>query len=78
MFERVLNMHQVLNASFWLHQNSKYASGSEYATCSEYASGSQYPRVLNMPGLHKVMNSPEYAQIIPIYAWKCLNMFADL
>ena len=29
--------------------------------------------VLNMPGLHRVLIMPEYAWIIPGYAWMCLN-----
>ena len=28
----------------------------------------------SMPGLHRVPNMPEYARIIPGYAWLCLNV----
>ena len=54
---------------FWISQGSEYASGSEYNTGSayvrvtqgsEYASGSEYARVLNFPGLHRVLDIPEY------------------
>ena len=32
MFDRVLNMPQILNMpTFWIYQGSEYASGSEYA-----------------------------------------------
>ena len=70
-------------------QGSEYASDFEYASAlnipglwicqgSEYASDSEYVRVLdtvlNMPGLHGVLNMPEYAWIIPGYAWLCLNV----
>ena len=30
--------------------------------------------VVNMAGLYKVLNMPEYAWIIPGYAWLCLNV----
>ena len=33
---------------------------------------SEYTRVLNMPGLHKAVNLPEYAWILA-YDWKCLT-----
>ena len=36
--------------------------------------GSGYTTVLNMPGLHRVLNIPEYACIIPGYAWLCLDV----
>ena len=47
--------------------------------------GYEYALVLNMPefwiyqcsdlsGLHRVLNMPEYAEIIPEYAWFSLNM----
>ena len=40
----------VLNiAGVWICQDTEYASGSEYV------------RVLDIPGLHSVLNMPEYA-----------------
>ena len=36
--------------------------------------GSGYTTVLNMPELRKALNIPEYAWIIPGYAWLCLNV----
>ena len=30
--------------------------------------------VLNMPGLHRVLNMPEYARMISKYAWTCPDM----
>ena len=52
--------------------------GSEYAFVFEF----EYSRVLNMPGLHMVLNMPEYAAEwflnMPEYAkicvWMCLNL----
>ena len=59
----------VLNKpGLWICQGSEYASGSEYVK------GSGYTTVLNMPGLHRVLNMPEYAWIIPGYAWLCVNV----
>ena len=46
---------------FWIYHDSEYASGFKYA------------KVLNMPGLHRALNMPEYAWIIPEYVWLCLN-----
>ena len=42
--------------------------GSEYASVSDF----EYIRVLNMPGLHKVLNISEYAWIYN--SWTCLNI----
>ena len=36
--------------------------------------GSGYTTVLNMPGLHRVLNMPEYTWIIPGNAWFYLNL----
>ena len=50
---------------------------SECISGSEYASGFENGRVLNKPGLHKVLNMPEYARIsmnMPEYARISLNM----
>ena len=40
---------------FWIYQGSEYVFGSENA------------KVLNRPGLHSVLNMPEYA-------WTCRNI----
>ena len=37
---------------------------------------SGYTTALNMPGLHRVLNIPEYVWIIPGYAWMCLNQLS--
>ena len=53
---------RVLNTpGFWIYHSSEYASDFEYA------------RVLNMPGLHRVLNANESLNM-PDYAWLCLNM----
>ena len=61
---------RVLNKpGFWIYQGSENASGSEYASDSEF------PRILNMPGLHSVLNMPEYVWLnIPGSVWICHNM----
>ena len=46
--------------------------GSEYASVSEYEFLNPYQ---NTPELHRVLNMPEYAWIIPEYALLCLNKF---
>ena len=40
---------------------------------SGYTSDSEYARVQNTPGLHRVLNIPEYAWINPEYTWLSLN-----
>ena len=63
--DRVLNMPRILNMpTFWIY------GGSEHTICQ----GSGYTTVLNMPGLHRVLKTLEYARIIPGYAWSCLNV----
>ena len=48
---------------FWIDQGSQYASGSKFA------------RVMNMLGLHWVLNMAEYAWLyLAEYAWKPLNV----
>ena len=44
--------------------------GSEYACISNF----EYTRVLNMLGLHRVLNMPQYAWIIVEHAWISLNL----
>ena len=56
------NFHKTLHRNVW--QNSEYPFVSEF----------NYIRVLNMRGLHRVLNLPEYAWIISKHAWICLNM----
>ena len=51
--------------------------GSEYTSISEYTRALIMPVVLNGPGLHRVRNIYQYAQIIPEYAgiwWIFLNL----
>ena len=51
---------RVLNKpGFWIYQVSEYASGSEFAS------------VLNMSGLHRVLNMPE---CLIMSGWICLEM----
>ena len=45
--------------------------GSEYALVSDF----EYTRVLNLSGLHRVLNMPECAQIIFEHTWICLDNF---
>ena len=46
----------VLNTpGLWICQSSEYASGSEYVRVQ----GSGYTKVLNMPGIHRVLNIPK-------------------
>ena len=49
----------------------RYSKGSEYASVSDF----EYVRVLNMPGLHRVLNMPEKFLNISEYAWICQNMY---
>ena len=41
----------------------------------EICQDSEYTRVLNMPRLHRVQNTPEYFLNMPEYAWLCLDMY---
>ena len=65
---------------FWIYQDSKYAKVTQ--DCwqmlhidawqdSEYSLGSKYGRVLNMSGLHKVLNKTHH-YIYLIVSWICL------
>ena len=54
---------------FWIYQDSKYARVTQDSwkmllidawQDSEYSSGSKYGRVLNMPGLHKVLKKAHH------------------
>ena len=56
-----------LYSFFWKCQGSEYASSSE---CQD----SGYTTVLYMPELHRVLDMPKYAWIIPGYVWMCLNL----
>ena len=65
---------------FWIYQDSKYAKVTQ--DCwqmlhidawqdSEYSLGSKYGRVLNMSGLHKVLNKTHHYRYL-IVSWICL------
>ena len=58
--------------SFLLSFFKKY-QGSEYVSISE-CQDFGYTTVLYMPELHRVLNVPKYAWIIPGYVWMCLNL----
>ena len=45
-----------------------------YLTGTEYATGTEYVRVLNIPGLHRILNMSQYTWIIVEYAWLCRNI----
>ena len=71
---------------FWIYQGSEYPSGFEDARvlniprfwiCLWFwiCQGSEYTRVLNMSGLHSVLNIPDYVWLnMPRYIWICRNM----
>ena len=69
-YTKVLNTRLVLNLPvfwirvwFWIYQSSEYTSGSEFA------------RVLNMSGLHRVLNMSDYVCLnMPEYVWRCQDM----
>ena len=69
-YTKVLNTRLVLNLPvfwirvwFWIYQSSEYTSGSEFA------------RVLNMSGLHRVLNMSDYVWLnMPGYVWICWDM----
>ena len=56
-----------LYSFFWKCQGSEYASSSE---CQD----SGYTTVLYLPELHRVLDMPKYAWIIPGYVWMRLNL----
>ena len=70
---------------FWIHQRSEKYRGSEYTRVANIPGlriyfwfwiyqDSESTAVLDMPGLHRVLNMPDYDWIIPEYAWLCLNL----
>ena len=80
-YARVLNISESwICLWFWIWQGSEQTSvlnkrGFWIYQGSEYASGSEFARVLNMSGLHRVLNMPEYAWLwLTEYAWIYLNM----
>ena len=54
--------------AFWIYGGCEYGGGFWIYQGSESAT------FLSMPGLHMVLNMPEYAWIIPGCAWLCLNV----
>ena len=71
---------------FWIYQDSKYARVTQDSwkmllidawQDSEYSSGSKYGRVLNMSGLHKVLNKTHYYTISFIMFWD-FSMFYQI
>ena len=70
MFDRVLNMPWILNMSlFWIYRDSEYTRFWTWiCQCSKYTT------VLNMPGLHRVLNMSEYFLGKSNYTWMCLNL----
>ena len=69
----------------WIYQGSEYGSSSRYIRGLHIpgfwiwlwfwiCQSSEYARVLNIPGLRKLLNVPEYPWIISEYAWLSLNM----
>ena len=78
MFDRVLNMSQILNMpAFWIYGGPEYTrlvNMSGFWICFWFwiCQGSGYTMVLNMTGLHSVLNMTEYVWIIPGNAWLCL------
>ena len=67
-YARVLNIW-----GLWIFQVCEYARVLNMLLILNII-GSENTTVLNMPGLYRVLNMPEYAWIIPGYAWLCLNV----
>ena len=73
---------RVLNKpGIWIYQGSEYASSSEFARILNTRLVLNLPgfwirvRVLNISGLHRVLNMSEYSWLcLAEYAWICLNI----
>ena len=64
------------NKFFWSETlHFRYLSGFWICLSFWICQSSEYTKVVNMPGLHSVLNMPEYTGKIPEYAWLFLNMF---